>query len=171
MNLFGLTQSDLAKILGIGNHNVTREKAKGTLIENHDWFWQAATGFTYTYVLGETTIPFYGKIISDSTRYTVLPVSVMAYAEMFLNYIDALTDYRKKIKANPDIFNSKFLNEFQNQREKFQCAGENDSTSMLEAENLLQDNLIALMELCINLLKHPAFDYRAIPTPEKIQPA
>ncbi|MBQ3443418.1 MAG: hypothetical protein IJG33_09255 [Selenomonadaceae bacterium] len=103
MNLFGLTQSDLAKILGIGNHNVTREKAKGTLIENHDWFWQAATGFTYTYVLGETTIPFYGKMNSDSARYTVLPVSVMAYAEMFLNYIDALTDYRKKIKTNPDI--------------------------------------------------------------------
>ena len=198
MNLFGLTQSDLAKILGIGNHNVTREKAKGTLIENHDWFWQAATGFTYTYVLGETTIPFYGKMNSDSARYTVLPVSVMAYAEMFLNYIDALTDYRKKIKANPDISKSKFslneertknlsekvqilmnalqekrlfLNEFQNQREKFQGAGENDSTSMRETENLLQDNLIALMELCINLLKHLAFDYRSIPTPEKIQQA
>ena len=115
---------------------MTREKAKGTLIE--DWFWQAATGFTYTYVLGETTIPFYGKINSDSASYTVLPVSVMAYAEMFLNYIDALTDYRKKIKANPDISKSKFsLNEFQNQREKFQCAGENDSTSMREAENYL----------------------------------
>lgn len=146
MNLFGLNQSDLAKILGIGNHNVTREKAKGTLIENYDWFWQAATGFTYTYVLGETTIPFYGKMNSDSARYTVLPVSVMAYAEMFLNYIDVLTDYRKKIKANPDISKSKFslneertknlsekvqilmnaiqekrlfLNEFQNQRENF----------------------------------------------------
>ena len=198
MNLFGLTQSDLAKILGIGNHNVTREKAKGTLIENHDWFWQAATGFTYTYVLGETTIPFYGKMNSDSARYTVLPVSVMAYAEMFLNYIDALTDYRKKIKANPDISKSKFslneertknlsekvqilmnaiqekrlfLNEFQNQREKFQGAGENDSTNMREAENLLQDNLIALMAICVNLLNHPAFDYRAIPTPEKIQQA
>ncbi len=196
MNLFGLTQSDLAKILGIGNHNVTREKAKGTLIENHDWFWQAATGFTYTYVLGETTIPFYGKMNSDSARYTVLPVSVMAYAEMFLNYIDALTDYRKKIKANPDISKSEFslneertknlsekvqilmnaiqekrlfLNEFQNQREKFQGAGENDSTNMREAENLLQDNLIALMAICVNLLNHPAFDYRAIPTPEKIQ--
>ena len=112
MNLFGLTQSDLAKILGIGNHNVTREKAKGTLIENHDWFWQAATGFTYTYLLGETTIPFYGKMNFDSAMYTVLPVSVMAYAEMFLNYIDALNDYRKKIKANPDISKSKFsLNE------------------------------------------------------------
>lgn len=198
MNLFGLTQSDLAKILGIGNHNVTREKAKGTLIENHDWFWQAATGFTYTYVLGETTIPFYGKMNSDSARYTVLPVSVMAYAEMFLNYIDALTDYRKKIKTNPDISKSKFslneertknlsekvqilmnaiqekrlfLNEFQNQREKFQCASENDSTNMREAENLLQDNLIALMAICVNLLNHPAFDYRAIPTPEKIQQA
>ena len=198
MNLFGLTQSDLAKILGIGNHNVTREKAKGTLIENHDWFWQAATGFTYTYVLGETTIPFYGKMNSDSARYTVLPVSVMAYAEMFLNYIDALTDYRKKIKANLDISKSKFslneertknlsekvqilmnaiqekrifLNEFQNQREKFQCASENDSTNMREAENLLQDNLIALMAICVNLLNHPAFDYRAIPTPEKIQQA
>ena len=196
MNLFGLNQSDLAKILGTGNHNVTREKAKGTLIENHDWFWQAATGFTYTYVLGETTIPFYGKINSDSARYNVLPVSVMAYAEMFLNYIDALTDYRKKIKANPDISKSKFslneertknlsekvqilmnaiqekrifLNEFQNQREKFQCADENDSTSMREAENLLQNNLIVLMELCVKLLKHPAFDYRSIPTPKKIQ--
>ena len=198
MNLFGMTQSDLAKILGIGNHNVTREKAKGTLIENHDWFWQAATGFTYTYVLGETTIPFYGKINSDSAKYSVLPVAVMAYAEMFLNYIDALTDYRKKIKANPDISKSKFslneentknlsekvqflmnaiqakrifLNKFQNQREKFQSADENDSTSMREAENLLQHNLITLMELCINLLKHPAFDYLAIPTPEKIQQA
>lgn len=196
MNLFELTQSDLAKILGIGNHNVTRERQKGTLVENHDWFWQAATGFTYTYVLGETTIPFYGKINSDSARYNVLPVSVMAYAEMFLNYIDAVTDYRKKIKANPDISKGKFslneectknlsekvqilmnalqekrifLNEFQNQREKIQCADENNSTSMREAENLLQNNLIVLMELCVNLLKHPAFDYRAIPTPEKIQ--
>ena len=64
-----------------------------------------------------------------------------------------------------------FLNEFQNQREKFQCADENDSTSMREAENLLQNNLITLMELCINLLKHLAFDYRSIPTPEKIQQA
>ncbi len=198
MNLFGLTQSDLAKILGIGNHNVTREKVKGTLIENHDWFWQAATGFTYTYILGETTIPFYGKMNSDSARYNILPVSVMEYAEMFLNYIDALTDYRKKIKANPDISKSKFLlneehiknlsekvqilmnaiqdkriflNEFQNQREKIQCADENNSTSMREAENLLQNNLIALIELCVSLLKHPAFDYRAIPTPEKIQQA
>ena len=113
-----------------------------------------------------------------------------------MNYIDALTDYRKKIKANPDISKSKFslneehtknlsekiqilmsiiqekrifLNEFQNQREKFQCADENDSARMRETENLLQNNLIALMELCINLLKHPAFDYRSIPTPEKIQ--
>ena len=198
MNLFGLTQSDLAKILGIGNHNVTREMQKGILVENHDWFWQAATGFTYTYVLGETTIPFYGKTNADSVRYTVLPVSVMAYAEMFLNYIDALTDYRKKIKANHDISKSRFslneehtknlsekvqilmnaiqekrifLNEFQNQREKFQCADENDSARMRETENLLQNNLIALMELCINLLKHPAFDYRSIPTPEKIQQA
>ena len=198
MNLFVLTQSDLAKILGIGNHNVTREKAKGTLIENHDCFWQVATRFTYTYVFGETTIPFYGKMNSDSARYIVLPVSVMTYAEMFLNYIDALTDYRKKIKATPDISKSRFslneehtknlsekvqilmnaiqakqlfLNEFQNQREKFQCAGENDSTSMRETKNLLQDSLIVLMELRINLLKHPAFDYRAIPTPEKIQQA
>gem|GEM_PF-6638258 len=108
MNLFGRTQYDLANILGIGNHNVTREKAKGTLIENHDWFWQAATGFTYIYVFGEMTIPFYGKINSDSARYIVLPVSLMAYAEMFLNYIDSLTDYRKKIKANPAISKSKF---------------------------------------------------------------
>ena len=122
----------------------------------------------------------------------------MAYAEMFLNYIDALTEYRKKIKANPDISKSKFslneehtknlsgkvqilmnaiqekrifLNEFQNQREKFQCADENDSARMRETENLLQNNLIALMELCINLLKHSAFDYRSIPNPEKIQQA
>lgn len=42
---------------------------------------------------------------------------------------------------------------------------------MREAENLLQDNLIALMAICVNLLNHPAFDYRAIPTPEKIQQA
>ncbi len=107
MNFFGLNQSDLAKILGVGNHNITRELSKGTLVTNHKVLFQAATDFSYTYILGETTIPYYGKNYSHETKYMFEVAVQMAYAEMFLNYIDALVEYREKIANTPHISKSK----------------------------------------------------------------
>ena len=190
MNLFGLNQGDLAKVLGIGNHNLTREKQRNTLVDNHAWFWQAATGFTYTYVLGETTIPYYGKKDSDKTRYKIWSVATMAYAEMFLNYVDTLTEYRKKLQDDFTVSQRKHSltkDYIQDLSEKVQilmkCIQEkrvfldelhhyeNKSSEMIASEKLLQDNLLGLMDFCISLFKHPAFDYAKIPTHEKIAEA
>lgn len=193
MNFFGLTQSDLAKNLGIGNHNVTREKQKGTLVDNHKWFWQAVTGCSYTYVLGETTIPYYGKKTDDDTKYMSSAAVRMSYAEMFLNYIDALAKYREKIASNPLISKSKFssrseyiskmseqiqilvrhiqemrvfLNELDAQRTTYQ----NDiSSELLEVNEQLRDNLLRALEICANIFKQSVFDYRTIPTYDKIK--
>ena len=107
MNFFGLNQSDLAKILGVGNYNITRELSKGTLVINHKVLFQAATDFSYTYILGETTIPYYGKNYSHETKYMFEVAVQMAYAEMFLNYIDALVEYREEIANTPHISKSK----------------------------------------------------------------
>lgn len=46
MNFFGLNQSYLAKILGVGNYNITREMSKGTLVTNHKVLFQTTTDFS-----------------------------------------------------------------------------------------------------------------------------
>ena len=195
MNFFGLNQSDLAKILGVGNYNITREMSKGTLVTNHKVLFQAATDFSYTYILGETTIPHYGKNYSHETKYMLEVAVQMAYAEMFLNYIDALVEYREEIANTPHISKSKisskneytmkmseqiqimvkriqemrvFLNELDAQR----TTSQNDiSSELLEANEQLRDNLLRALEICANIFKQSVFDCRTVPTYEDIQTA
>ena len=193
MNFFGLNQSDLAKILGVGNHNITRELSKGTLVTNHKVLFQAATDFSYTYILGETTIPYYGKNYSHETKYMFEVAVQMAYAEMFLNYIDALVEYREEIANTPHISKSKisskneytlkmteqiqimvrriqemrvFLNELDAQR----TTSQNDmSSELLEVNEQLRDNLLRALEICANIFKQSVFDCRTIPAYEELQ--
>ena len=195
MNFFGLNQSDLAKILGVGNHNITREMSKGTLVTNHKVLFQAATDFSYTYILGETTIPYYGKNYSHETKYMFGIAIQMAYAEMFLNYIDALVEYREEIANTPHMLKSKlsskneytlkmseqiqimvrriqemrvFFNELDAQR----TTCKNDiSSKLLEVNEQLRDNLLRALEICANIFKQSVFDCRTIPTYDKIQTA
>lgn len=100
MNTFGLSQTDLANILGVGNHTITREKNNLKLLQNHQWFWNASTGFTYTYLLGETTIPDYGKLNSDDDIYGIGVMGQMTYAELFLQYVSDLSNYKRELEKN-----------------------------------------------------------------------
>ena len=193
MNFFGLNQSDLAKILGVGNHNITRELSKGTLVTNHKVLFQATTDFSYTYILGETTIPYYGKNYSHETKYMFEVAVQMAYAEMFLKYIDALVEYREEIANTPHISKSKisskneytlkmteqiqimvrriqemriFLNELDAQR----TTSQNDmSSELLEVNEQLRVNLLRALEICARIFKQSVFDCRTIPTYEEIK--
>ena len=151
MHFFGLNQSDLAKILGVGNHNITREMSKGTLVTNHKVLFQAATDFSYTYILGETTIPYYGKNYSHETKYMFGVAIQMAYAEMFLNYIDALVEYREEIANTSHISKSKL-------------SSKNEYTLKMSEQ-------IQIMVRRIQEMRESVFDCRTIPTYDKIQTA
>ena len=72
--------------------------SNNTLVHNHQWFWTAATGSTNTYLLGETTIPDFGKKDLNDTIYGVCVMGQMAYAELFLNYISSLQKYQDELK-------------------------------------------------------------------------
>ena len=117
----------------------------------------------------------------------------MAYAEMFLNYIDALVEYREKIANTPHISKSKisskneytlkmseqiqimvrriqemrvFLNDLDAQ--KTTCR--NDvSSELLEVDEQLRGNLLCALEICAGIFEHPVFDCRTIPTYNKIK--
>lgn len=109
LNTFGLTQSDLARILGVEAYTITREKKSNALVQNHQWFWTAATHFTYTYMLGETTIPDYGKLDPDSNVYGIGVMGQMAYAELFLRYVEDLSEYRKKLQTSELSSKSRYV--------------------------------------------------------------
>lgn len=195
MNLFGLKHKDLAMMLGVSGYDISREKQKGTLTGNHQWFWQAVTGFSDTYILGETTIPYYGKTSDYKSQY-LFPAAVrMAYAEMFLDYIEDLMEYREKITNTSSISESKltskneytlkiseqiqimmrriqemrvFLNGLREQRDNPQTV-ENIPSELLEVSELLQNNLLRSLEICVNIFQHPLFDWSTIPTYEEIK--
>ena len=197
MNLFGLKHKDLAMMLGVSGYDISREKQKGTLSGNHQWFWQAVTGFSDTYILGETTIPYYGKTSDYESRY-LFPAAVrMAYAEMFLDYIEDLMAYREKITNTSSIAKSKFsskdeytlkmseqiqimmkriqemrvfLNGLNEQRSNPKNV-ENLSSELLEVSELLRNNLLRSLEICASIFHHPLFDWSTIPTYEEIQTA
>lgn len=109
LNTFGLNQSDLARILGVENYVITREKKSNALIQNHLWFWTAATNFTYTYMMGETTIPDYGKLDSNSKIYGIGVMGQMAYAELFLRYAEDLSNYRKNLLKNGKVEKTRYV--------------------------------------------------------------
>lgn len=195
MNLFGLKHKDLAMMLGVSGYDISREKQKGTLTGNHQWFWQAATGFSDTYILGETTIPYYGKTSDYKSQYLFPAAIRMTYAEMFLDYIEDLMAYRENITNTSSIAKSKFsskdeytlkmseqiqimmkriqemrvfLNGLNKQRSNPKNV-ENLSSELLEVSELLRNNLLRSLEICAKLFRHPFFDWRTIPTYEEIQ--
>ncbi|MBR1645370.1 MAG: hypothetical protein IJ685_01205 [Selenomonadaceae bacterium] len=197
MNLFGLKHKDLAMILGVSGYDISREKQKGTLTGNHQWFWQAVTGFSDTYILGETTIPYYGKTSDYKSQY-LFPAAVrMAYAEMFLDYIEDLMAYREKITNTSSISESKltskneytlkmseqiqimmkriqemrvFLNALREQCGNPQIV-ENIPSELLEVSEVLRNNFLRSLEICANIFQHPLFDWNTMPNYEKIQTA
>lgn len=194
LNLFGLTQTDLAKILGVGNHNITREKQNNSLITKHECFFQATTGFTKTYIYGQTTIPNYGKTDNTDEIYGTQVLIQMTYAEMFLNYIDAITNYKKSLQEDECntktiyAINKKFnleisekvqdlMRKIQEKREvisdlyKFSqnLNGSEESKKVRQVSNLLLNNLIELMNCCIRLFEYPAMDYQKIHSKDLIE--
>ena len=197
MNLFGLKHKDLAMMLGVSGYDISREKQKGTLTENYQWFWQAATGFSDTYILGGTTIPYYGKMRDYKSKYLFPAAIRMMYAEMFLDYIEDLRAYREKITNTSSISESKltskneytlkmseqiqilmkriqemrvFLNGLKEQRDNPKNV-ENLSSELLEVSELLRNNLLRLLEIYVSIFQHPFFDWSTIPTYEEIQTA
>lgn len=101
MNILGLTKKDLSFILGIDSSTLSRQlKNPKKLISDHLWFWKVATGFTSTYLNGNTTIPDYGKHFSkDDTKYEFCPIRFIGYAEFFLRNISQLKEYQESLKT------------------------------------------------------------------------
>ena len=164
---------------------------------NYQWFWQAVTGFSDTYILGETTIPYYGKTSDYKSRY-LFPAAVrMAYAEMFLDYLEDLMAYREKITNTSSIAKSKFsskdeytlkmseqiqimMKRIQEMRVflnalREQCCNpqivENIPSELLEVSEVLRNNFLRSLEICANIFQHPLFDWNTMPNYEKIQTA
>lgn len=100
----GLNQKDLAEILDVDESTISRqikafrEGKDKNILTQHLWFWRVFTGFTYTYLNGETTIPHYGKLDSEGSTYGMAPMLSMAYAELFLEHIVALKEYSTALK-------------------------------------------------------------------------
>ncbi len=99
LNTFGLSQKDLSQILDIHESGISRKLEDGSILEKYTWFWKAATDFSYTYMNGETTIPYYGKHEQESTKYLIAPVITMAFAEIFFKYITGLKEYKNALKS------------------------------------------------------------------------
>lgn len=109
LRTFGLTNKNLAEIFAISESAVSRQRKNGQIIDNHLWFWRTATGFSLSYIAGNTTIPNYGKQDSDDEiRYSFAPASYMAFAELFLKYITRLKEYEALLKSNSK-FKKKFI--------------------------------------------------------------
>ena len=56
-----ITNLELAEILGTAESTVHRQRKSGKLLQKNFDFWKKATGFSDTFLRGETTIPDYGK--------------------------------------------------------------------------------------------------------------
>ena len=111
MNFFGLNKNDLASILGIDPSTVSRQlKNPKKMISNNLWFWKVATGFTYTYLNGNTTISDYGKhYSSDETKYLFSPIQFIAYAELFLERISELQEYQEALRDGKILTKKKYI--------------------------------------------------------------
>lgn len=106
-----INQKELANLLDQNPATISRKKKNNELLDSYQWFWVAAEGCTYEYLNGETTIPFYGKSTHDqSDKYLIALVSRFAFAELFLQEISNLRDYKLavgrsgKTKQNPLSF-------------------------------------------------------------------
>lgn len=111
----GLNQKDLAEILDVDESTISRqikayrEGKDKNIVTQHLWFWRVFTGFTYTYLNGETTIPHYGKLDLESSTYGMAPMLSMAYAELFLEHIVALKEYSTALKEGKIPANKKYV--------------------------------------------------------------
>ena len=103
MHILNLKISDIATILDKDKSTISRQFKNHTIIQKNIWFWQAATDFTWTYINGETTIPYYGKENSSDNLYLQKIVSQRAFAELFLQNITALKDYQTLLNKNKKI--------------------------------------------------------------------
>lgn len=109
LRTFGLTNKNLAEIFAVSESAVSRQRKNGQILDNHLWFWRTATGFSLSYIAGNTTIPNYGKHDSDEEmKYSFAPASYMAFAELFLKYITRLKEYETLLKSNSK-FKKKFV--------------------------------------------------------------
>ncbi len=105
---FGLTDSDIAERCGLTPSTFSRQQAKGKLNQRQLWFWASVTGFTYTYMNGETTIPNYGVLNPDGkAAYCFAPAIGMAYAEIILQDLGRLLAYHNELNSNDTKRNSK----------------------------------------------------------------
>ena len=109
LETFGLNNNDLAEILNKDKSTISRQRADNTILRKHLWFWKTATGFTYTYINGNTTIPNYGKDSIDDTKYRLYPVTAMAFAELFLKRISQLKEYQESLKNKQAPLRKKYI--------------------------------------------------------------
>ena len=95
-----ITNRELADLLDINETTVHRQRKDDTLIKKNFPFWKNATGFSDTFLRGETTIPDYGKHDpnSDNQKYLFSPSAINAFGEIFLELIDQSTAYQNDIK-------------------------------------------------------------------------
>ena len=109
LETFGLTNNDLAEILNKDKSTISRQRANNVILKNNLWFWKTATGFTYTYINGNTTIPNYGKDSIDDTKYRLYPATAMAFAELFLKRISQLKEYQESLKNKQVSLRKKYI--------------------------------------------------------------
>ena len=95
-----ITNRELADLLDINETTVHRQRKDDTLIKKNFPFWKNATGFSDTFLRGETTIPDYGKHDpnSDNQKYLFSPSAINAFGEIFLELIVQSTAYQYDIK-------------------------------------------------------------------------
>ena len=109
LETFGLNNNDLAEILNKDKSTISRQRTNNVILKNNLWFWKTATGFTYTYINGNTTIPNYGKDSIDDTKYRLYPATAMAFAELFLKRISQLKEYQESLKNKQVPLRKKYI--------------------------------------------------------------
>ena len=104
IDTLGINKNNLATLLGITPKNVSETIANGTILEKHRWFWQAVSGYSYTYLSGETTIPSYGSMEAvENIEYRNHPVNIKAYAEIIISRLLDLATYEKSLSSSSKV--------------------------------------------------------------------
>lgn len=167
MDVFGFNQNNLAKLLDITAKTVAVKIKNGTIIRDYLWFWQAITGYSYTFLHGQTTIPFYGPTNSmKSFDYPKQAYQVTAYAEIIINRILALVKYNKTLAASSKVKKMqnkkyvlsspylKFISRKATELTSILCQKRNEIESLLEKKRTIQNDILIYERQLLNNNNH-----------------
>lgn len=128
LDILNLTNKELAEILNKDESTIFRQKENGELLKKNLWFWQAATGFTDTFLRGESTIPYYGKEGKSDLKYFNHFILRTSFGELFWSHIKQLETYDENLKRNKKLTPKKhiFSEEYLKQIDLFPCSMMNE---------------------------------------------